>query len=229
MDARKTITAPPLKERSFFGGIFSGLKSLLTGMGITFKYFSHPSTIITQQYPENRDTLKMFGRSRIELTMPLDENGMQKCTGCGICDGACPNGSINVVSRKNPATGKLEIDHFIWRMDSCTFCNMCVIVCPFGAITMGDHFESSVYDRRLLIFNLNRYAGPPASVLTKLENVEDRKKMMEPRGRYSGPVALTGTKLAGVKTSKFAGASAAAAGVAAATCAVPMTANEETK
>jgi len=36
----------------YFADIFSGVKSLLTGMTVTGKYFFSPGQIVTQQYPE---------------------------------------------------------------------------------------------------------------------------------------------------------------------------------
>ena len=46
---------------TYFKDIYLGIKTLLTGMRVTGYYFTHArKEIITQQYPENRDTLKMF-------------------------------------------------------------------------------------------------------------------------------------------------------------------------
>lgn len=191
------IVAPPLRRSGFFADIVAGLRSLLQGMGITFRYFSHPSTVVTQQYPENRATLKMFDRYRMRLSLPHDENGFHKCTACRICEQACPNGSINVVSRKGAVTGKTELDRYIWRMDSCTFCNACVMACPFSCLKMNGDFECSVFDKSLLVFNLTRYAGPTSTVLMKVENPEERRKLWEPRDVYSGPLPLRGTELPG--------------------------------
>jgi NADH-quinone oxidoreductase subunit I len=207
VDVIKTHRIP---ERGFVGGILHGLKSLLKGMKVTFHYLSHPSTVVTQQYPENRETLKMFDRSRIQLTMPHDENGWHKCTACTICEQACPNGSIKIISQKGAITGKTEIDQYVWRMDTCTFCNLCVMSCPHDAITMSDAFEASVYDRRLLVYTLNRYAGPTASVLAKVEDPEERKKMMEPRDPYGGEVPLNGFSVAGLNAEDFKAAIKAA-------------------
>ncbi|MEK6706264.1 MAG: 4Fe-4S binding protein, partial [Bdellovibrionota bacterium] len=79
-----------------------------------------------------------------------------------------------------------ELDTFVWRMDSCTFCNTCVIVCPFSALKMTGNFESAVYDRRLLAYNLAKYAGPPANVLLKTVDLNERKKLIEQRDVFSG-------------------------------------------
>jgi NADH-quinone oxidoreductase subunit I len=172
-----------------------GLQSLLNGMKLTLNYILHPSKIVTRQYPENRATLKFPARYRAMLEMPHDENGYHRCTACRMCEKACPNNSITILSRKGPVSGKMELDRYVWRMDSCIFCNNCVMACPFGAIAMSHQFENAVYDRRLLIFNLNRYAGPPASVLSACENADTRKSMIVPRDRYGGPTPMNGAAL----------------------------------
>ena len=181
-------------------GFFSAIASLWKGMKVTLHYLLHPSTVVTQQYPENRETLQMFDRFRAQLSMIHDENGFHKCTACQLCQMACPNASIRVIQRKGPTTGKPELDYFIWRMDTCTFCNACVMVCPFSVLKMNVSFESAVYDRPLLVYNLTRYAGPTSSVLGKVTDPDERKKMIELREVYSGPVPLCGALLAGVPT-----------------------------
>lgn len=174
------------------------LASLAKGMRLTFSYFRRPSKIVTQQYPENRATLKFPPRYRAMLKLIYEDNGYHRCTACGLCDKACPNGSIKVITRKGAATGRVELDRYIWRLDSCVMCNACVQACPFDALEMGHEFENAVYDRRLLVFNLNRYAGPPASVMLKTEE-SLRPAMMEKRDRYDGPVPLNGAQIPIVK------------------------------
>lgn len=186
------------ERHGYAGGIVAGLWSLLKGMRVTFHYLVHPSTVVTQQYPENRATLRLPERARTLLAMIHDEQGQHRCTACRSCEIACPNASIRVVSRKGPITGRNEIDHFVWRQDTCTFCNMCVMVCPFNALTMSGSFEGAVFDRRLLVYSLNRYAGPSGPALAKVENEAERRQMMEPRLPYSGPVPLNGVALAGI-------------------------------
>jgi len=182
---------------------FYGFKSLLIGMRLTFKYLSHPSTVVTQQYPENRKSLKLADRVRAQLKFEIDGEGYHKCTACHICEQQCPNASIHVIERKPSATGKPELDTFIWRLDSCTFCNLCVMVCPYQVLKMDATFESSVYDQKLLAYNLSPYAGPTSGVLMKIEDPEARKKMIEPRGQYAGPTALSGYPLAGISKKQF--------------------------
>ena len=140
--------------------VLGGLKSLLKGMRVTGYYISHPKEIITQQYPENKNTLKMFDRFRGEVILLHDENNEHRCTGCTACEIACPNGSIEIISDRvlNPETGKKkkEIDKFIYHLSMCTMCNLCIESCPTDAIKMGRNFEHAVFDRSLLTSVLNR-------------------------------------------------------------------------
>ena len=139
--------------------IFKGLWTLLIGMKVTGKYFFTPWKNVTQQYPENRDKLVMFDRFRGEVIMPHNENNEHKCTGCGICELNCPNGSIEIISKSIvTAEGKKKriIDRHIYHLGMCTLCNLCIKACPTGAIVMGHNFEHAVWDRSLLTKVLNR-------------------------------------------------------------------------
>ena len=64
----------------YFSDLFRGISSLWAGLRVTGKYFVSPGQIVTQQYPENRATLKMEPRFKGEIIMPHDENNQHKCT-----------------------------------------------------------------------------------------------------------------------------------------------------
>jgi NADH-quinone oxidoreductase subunit I len=139
--------------------IFKGIWTLLLGMKVTGKYFFTPWKHLTQQYPENRDTLVMFERFRGEVIMTHNENNEHKCTGCGICEINCPNGSIEIISKSilTPEGKKKRIiDQHIYHLGMCTLCNLCVKACPTGAIVMGQKFEHAVWNRSELTKVLNR-------------------------------------------------------------------------
>ncbi|MEI6970962.1 MAG: 4Fe-4S binding protein [bacterium] len=178
------VLSPAERKHGFVFRVLGGLLSLLQGMAVTLKYFLRPWTVVTRQYPENRATLKMYERFRSNLVMTHDQDGFHNCTACGICQTACPNASINVVTAKD-AAGKRFLRNYVWRMDACTFCNACVQACPFGAIAMGGNFENAVYDRRLLTYSLNRYSGPPANALRKVVDPAERQKLMVPCSPYA--------------------------------------------
>lgn len=141
----------------YFSGLFGGIKSLLTGMRITWGELWTKK--ITEQYPENRATLVIPDRFRGELTMPHDENNEHACTACGICQMNCPNGTIQVISRSietEDGKKKKVLDKYIYDLGLCTFCNLCVITCPSDAIKFANTFENSLFTRSKLIEQLNR-------------------------------------------------------------------------
>lgn len=147
---------------NYIGSICKGIGSLCTGLKTTMKVFLQKNT--TDQYPENRATLHIAKRFRGELYMPLDEAGASRCIGCGICQNACPNGTITVKTRMevNPATGKPKkvLDEYIYDLGSCTFCQLCVTSCPYSAIDFRNEFENAVFNRQKLVLRLDP-AVPP--------------------------------------------------------------------
>jgi NADH-quinone oxidoreductase subunit I len=181
---KEIIVAPRLKKKNFFLFILISLKSLLVGLSSTLKYFFKSVFIstITMEYPENKHRIKISDRFRAKLVLVAKNlSSPHKCTGCKVCEKTCPNKSIYIISHKG-ISQKIELKHFIWRLDACTFCNACVIACPFDALKFKNNFEQAVYDRRLLIYNLNRYIGPPESYLKKNKKTMD--KIMMPLQPY---------------------------------------------
>jgi len=144
---------------NYFKEIFSALRSLWGGMRVTGSYFLRPIQIVTQKYPENRKQLKMYDAFKGEVSMPHDENNQHKCTGCGICQINCPNGSIEVISKKiTTEDGKTEriIDKHIYHLSMCTFCELCIKTCPSDALAWGQDFEHAVFNKSKLTKQLNQ-------------------------------------------------------------------------
>ena len=150
----------------YFKGIFNGVKSLLTGMSVTGKYFFKPGTTLTQQYPNNRAELKMFDKFKGEVIMPHNEKNEHKCTGCGICQLNCPNSSIEIITKiieTDDGKKRKAIDRHIYRLGQCTFCALCVKTCPSQALAFSTKFEHAVFNKALLTKVLNQ----PGSQLMK--------------------------------------------------------------
>lgn len=159
----------------YFSDIFKGVRTLWAGMRVTGNYFVHPGEIVTEQYPENRAVLKMTDRFKGEVTMPHDENNQHRCTGCGICEMNCPNGSIEIITKRVPnEEGKMVkvIDKHIYHLSMCTFCELCIKTCPSNALAWGQDFEHAVFDRTKLTKVLNK----PGSSLKKKEKKEKEVK-----------------------------------------------------
>jgi len=143
--------------KNYITSFFSGLLSLLKGMKVTIRVFFRKKT--TEQYPENRDTLKMFDRFRGQLVMPHNENNEHKCVACGICQMNCPNGSIKVISETvtdEEGKKKKVLTRYEYDLGSCLYCQLCVRSCPHGAIEFDTQFEHAVFTREKLVRRLNR-------------------------------------------------------------------------
>ncbi len=139
--------------------VYKSVRSLLIGMRKTGYYFTHHKEIITQNYPENRDTLNLPERFRGEVVMTHNEANEHRCTGCTACELACPNGTIKIVTKFDitpEGKKKKALDTFVYHLELCTMCNLCIEACPTSAIKMDQAFEHSVYDRRLLTKKLNK-------------------------------------------------------------------------
>jgi NADH-quinone oxidoreductase subunit I len=143
----------------YITSILRALQTFLAGMRLTGKYFLSPRKILTQQYPENRKTLYIPERFKGLLVLPHDENNEHKCTGCTLCEIACPNGTIKIITiTEETEDGKKrkKLDKWVYNLGMCTFCNQCVEACPSNAIEMRNNFEHSVYNRNELVHILNK-------------------------------------------------------------------------
>lgn len=142
--------------KEYFSSLFKGVYSLIKGMEVTGKELVTKK--VTEQYPENRDTLQIPERFRATLQFVYDEEGYHKCTGCKTCERNCPNGTIQITTKMVDLPNgkkKMKLDKYIYDLGSCTFCDLCVLSCPFKAIEFSNDFEQSVFRREALVKQLN--------------------------------------------------------------------------
>lgn len=153
------------EEKNYMEGLLGGIKTLCVGLKTSMREFFTKK--ITEQYPENRDTLQMFDRFRGSLTMPHNEDNEHKCIACGLCQMACPNDTIKVVSEMvetEDGKKKKQLVRYEYNLGCCMFCQLCTKACPHGAITFDLSFENAVFDRSKLVKVLNQ---PGSKVIEK--------------------------------------------------------------
>jgi len=145
-------------SKNYFAGLLYGVKTLLTGMGVTIREFVSKKS--TEQYPENRKTtLHVSPRHRGRLIMPHDENGAHKCIACTLCEKSCPNGTIKITSamvETEDGKKKRVLTDYQYDLGECMFCELCVNACPHGAIKFTNDFENAVFDRNALVLHLDK-------------------------------------------------------------------------
>ena len=142
--------------KEYFSYLFKAIVRIVKGLEVTGKELVTPK--VTEQYPENRATLKIADRFRATLAFDYNADGTHKCIACGICQNSCPNGTIEVQTKMvETADGKKKkkLDKYVYDLGSCTFCMLCVTNCPTKAIKFTNEFEQSVYTRDKLVKQLN--------------------------------------------------------------------------
>ena len=77
---------------------FTAIWHLMQGMYISMCNMLRPK--VTEAYPENRGKVLPAPRMRSLLTMPHNSDNYNKCTACGVCESNCPNGTIQVITKK---------------------------------------------------------------------------------------------------------------------------------
>ncbi len=193
--------------KEYFATLFTGLHSLIKGMEVTGKELVTPK--VTEQYPENRATLKIPDRFRATLQFIYDEQGAHKCIACKSCERNCPNGTITIKTRMVDLPNgkkKMKLDKYIYDLGSCTFCNLCVSSCPTSAIEFSNDFEQAVFTRESLIKQLNYLPekeepvapAAPAAKPAAAPKAEETK-VAAPQAKAAAPKGEE-TKVAGEET-----------------------------
>ena len=106
---------------------------------------------ITVQYPKERITLPE--RARWAVAMKYDEAGEHKCTGCLVCEKACPDYVIHILMTTGEDRSK-QIDHWRYEIGACMMCGLCVEACPFDAIRMSHEYELARIEPESLTIDL---------------------------------------------------------------------------
>ena len=114
------------KKYTYLGGLVHGISTLATGMKTSIKVYFRKK--VTEQYPENRKELKMFDRFRGTLNMPHNENNEHRCVACGLCQMACPNDTIKVISERQRTARRRKS----WQDMNMTW----VLVCSVNFVSM---------------------------------------------------------------------------------------------
>jgi NADH-quinone oxidoreductase subunit I len=123
-------------------------KGILKSLSVTLKNLFEKK--VTLRYPKKIQP--MYDRYFGLMKLMRDENGIEKCTGCGICAANCPTHAIELTKGKRE-DGKPFAQTYRILIQQCMFCGICVEVCPFDALKVGHTYTLAVYDRDHMIYN----------------------------------------------------------------------------
>lgn len=131
--------------------IFSGLKSLFTGMRITMGQFVKPT--VTVQYPHETLTIPPRFRGHIELVKD-PETGKAICYSCKLCEKACPSDCITVEGVKLEGAKKKSVSKYILDFTKCSLCGSCVEACRDGAIRFSREYNLASLNKDEFLMDL---------------------------------------------------------------------------
>uniref|UniRef100_I2Q5I1 NADH:ubiquinone oxidoreductase chain I-like protein n=1 Tax=Desulfovibrio sp. U5L TaxID=596152 RepID=I2Q5I1_9BACT len=151
-----------------FQEAYTGLKSLVIGLGVTGRAICQPG--ITVIYPkEEVDNLASF-RGHVELIGKDDAPDVPRCVACGACVKACPSNCLTILcpvaakegdeagaeAKMGPAPQKGCKSPAVVIVDFslCSLCGQCAKTCPVDSLKFSDNPYMVSFDRKAFKIDL---------------------------------------------------------------------------
>jgi len=137
--------------KEYFSLLFSGAKSLVVGLGVTFRALLQP--IVTVQYPREKIDITPNFRGHTELVRD-PETGTHRCIVCMLCDRDCPSNCITVVGETREGVKGKVLTAYRLDFTKCSLCGICVEVCPTNALGYSNEYELAGFSREEFHYEL---------------------------------------------------------------------------
>jgi NADH-quinone oxidoreductase subunit I len=139
--------------KEYFTLLFIGAKSLLIGLGVTFRALLSPT--VTVHYPRQKIAMtpNFHGHT---LLVKDPETGSHRCIVCMMCDQDCPSNCITVVGEKREGEKRKTLTSYRLDFTKCSLCGICVEVCPTQALDFSDEYELAGFTREEYHYDLLR-------------------------------------------------------------------------
>jgi len=134
-------------------GIFKDIKALISGLGIAGKHLGRHA--VTIQYPEQKWEMPERSRGMVVLLSNL-ETGELNCTGCMLCEKACPTSALDISAPRDPETKKRTVEKFTLDNSLCCYCGLCEEACNFVAIKLATKYEYSTDNKDDLFWDKDK-------------------------------------------------------------------------
>ncbi len=115
--------------------IFEVVRGLMITMGHLIRNLTHPSRMMTVNFPEETKPIPKTHRSEHRLMLRPD--GSIRCTACMLCQTVCPAYCIHIEAAEGAIPEKEKYPKaFTIDLLRCVYCGYCVEACPCDAIRM---------------------------------------------------------------------------------------------
>lgn len=170
MSERKTQGKP-----GYFAKVFSGSKSLVSGMGVTLGEFigtTLKGKAVTLQYPKEEPELSKAYRSAIKL-IRFQESNTHDCVACKACERICPSLCIKLDGGKVEGIKKKRVQHFEMDFALCSLCGLCIDVCPTDTLEYSKAYDEAGFNRDWRVDLLNEFRGYEEEFVAKQRVIEE--------------------------------------------------------
>lgn len=137
--------------KQYFSLLYIGTKSLLVGLGVTFRALLSPA--VTVHYPRQKIAITPNFRGHTLLVQD-PETGRHRCIVCMMCERNCPSNCITVVGEKSEGQTKKALTEYRLDFTRCSLCGICVECCPTQALDFSDEYELAAFSREAYHYNL---------------------------------------------------------------------------
>ena len=136
----------------YFKDLFSGAKSLLVGLGCTWKTFREP--MVTVHYPREKIDITPNFRGHTELIVDPEKPLGHRCIVCGRCSRECPSGCIVLRGEKREGVKGKALAQYDLDFTKCSLCGTCVEICPTSALDYSQEYELAGFTREEFHYDL---------------------------------------------------------------------------
>ena len=157
---------------SYAGDILSGFRSLLIGMGVTWRaIFRKP---VTLTYPHKKPEISDAYRGTVDLVR-FDETGTHDCVACMQCVKICPSACITVEGGKVEGIKKKRADVFEMDFALCSLCGLCIDTCPTDTLQYSKIYDDVGYQRNWKYDLLEPFRDGEADFIEHQREIEKKE------------------------------------------------------
>ncbi|WP_425364066.1 NADH-quinone oxidoreductase subunit NuoI [Candidatus Tisiphia endosymbiont of Hybos culiciformis] len=124
------------------------LFEIVSGLGLTLKYFFKPKVTINYPYEKGRISPRFKG----EHALRRYANGEERCIACKLCEAICPAQAI-IIEAEERVDGSRRTTRYDIDMTKCIYCGLCQEACPVDAIVEGPNFEFATISHEELLYD----------------------------------------------------------------------------